>query len=256
MLLSLQNLLTLKEDLTQKGEEGKIVANLLLLPLLGKPFSICDAWLNDIVIDNYFNWLASYYSTHKIETISSLELSTDFSHFRTKLERKQRLAEKRRLQEAEIILCPIAAAKHWYLLIIEKGQDGIFFVTTLDGFNQKQNHRVLWQKAESLIDFLHPETRHEGIIAKSSHIINPQQNVYDCGAVICYFAKIFCEKKSLYKEYLDSQAYTRFRQDIAFALASQEKEVFFNFGKKSQPAKTKSNPSTSLVPSVSQSPSF
>ncbi len=223
--------------LALKGAEGSVAASLLLAPFFTHIMKIELAWLNDIVINNYFNWLAQKYAVKKVATISSLDFfsPTFFTQLST---RRRRQPEKSRLQEADVILVPINQHTHWYLLIIQKREDDIFNLITLDGFNNMPFHPALWQKGEELLAFLHPETSHsQRIFTKQSSLIVRQNNLYDCGAVICYYAKEFCEKMQVSQDLKSARNYTLFREEITQAVASHSKEVFFNFGRPLVPEK-------------------
>lgn len=186
---------------------------------------IGQEWLNDEPVNVFMKSLAST-SHGKVELMDS-QLAKSVKNLQ---DPNQWKGLKNRLAQADLILWPICESNHWYLILLEKTHQKAK-VYMLDGLNDKSHKTIKQTYAMPLVKQQCPTLRGRQI-QYSSLKVPHQSNSYDCGAVICYWAKQFLEEiiknKKLPEINQNKQIdYNAFREEMARSLidfsASKEK---------------------------------
>lgn len=169
------------------------VTERLLLPLLAaeRSFPPQNAWFNDEIINQVFSSLEKN-SDGKIAALSSLYCGSQ-GLFDQLMDRNQLKSLRARLAVANIIFWPVIEQNHWHLVIIDKSNVPVS-VYALDGFN-KQNKDIVRKYGFKLVEAMMPEmVCQEGLVMMGSQITVPEQtDPFNCGPVICHWAKRIAE---------------------------------------------------------------
>jgi len=172
-------------------------------------------WLNCDIILEFFNILEKSSSNQFIVLDNSYIATTDdFNEFIHNIKSNKNLRGlTRKLQQADKIIAPFSTGSHWFLICIEKHEKSNFTITTLDSFNIQSVQENLQIKAIQIIKALFSE--HKQITINHKKLTIPKQdNSYDCGVSICYFAELF-RNGSLPQIQLGKGNYTDYRLHIA-----------------------------------------
>jgi len=167
-------------------------------------------WLNDNLIDFYFNMIKdakiNKYLTCDINILSSLE----FNRFLNNKDLIKNDKKRYNIFHHDHILIPICHSDHWSLVNIHTKQKKVRYFDSCTTLNSNNERKILIKEFISyLID---QDSMKIGFSTKSSEWIFraeaklPQQtNSYDCGVFICFFAKIISYSyKILSNQLLDS----------------------------------------------------
>ncbi|MGD9591724.1 MAG: Ulp1 family isopeptidase [Candidatus Berkiella sp.] len=192
----------------------------LLVPFLRDSFAIDDAWLNDVLINRWFDYLCaqdlSSKSTHVNSTFNENYLRSIQNNGECKEDRK-------RLLNATTIYLPRHIGNHWYLVIVTKYGDHIDFscMDSLSSIPMNDMHQTCIDYAQTLMRSLYGRAYDNFIISTSSKHMPRQSNAFDCGVAICYQGLRHSQNApSLRDETLD---YSPFRLEMARELLN-----FFN----------------------------
>lgn len=198
----------------------------LLVPL-EKPsrFTPRQAWFNDNLVNDYFELLAKQYPV--LEVISSLATQYEIS-LPDRLSTWQKYSEwKSKLSQSPLIFWPIHQADHWHLIIIEnRSREANVYM--LDGFN-KENGTLLKKYGLDLVCSIRSELQYTRGEFMS---VAQQKNTYDCGSVICFYAKLIAEFYHQNQQVPELTIlntsdvnYTSFRKEIANGLVNFKKSA-------------------------------
>ncbi len=212
----------------------------LLLPFLRNGYETQDAWLDDVVINRWFDHLSAKDSSGNIANLHStffesslLGLSAQGAH----------QADRQRLLNAKAIFLPRFLNNHWYFVCIQKHND-YFAITCMDSLTRPENlntssaHRHCFDFAEKLLESLYGAAYDNFVISRTSEAIHRQGNAIDCGPAICYHAQQICNNQFNPMNPVD---YTSFRLEMAHTLIEVFKTPnefvngFIPQGKKSRP---------------------
>jgi hypothetical protein len=178
------------------------------------------AWINERVVDRWFDILSQTYKDKKVANIHSWYKQ---SYIKDLGVAGSRFKDRQRLREAELIFWPIQEGNHWYLLIIEK-KNNCFMLSCLDGFNLREMHFRFLNVGESLVKTLF-NIKDLKIYKKSIHVPE-QDNGDDCALVPCLFGERVCQGRPL--EGVGSCDYKQVRLYVAEKLASLTPQVYLN----------------------------
>lgn len=194
----------------------------LLAPLENPgAFLTSEAWFNDELVNNYFQQLAKQHP--HVSVISSL-MGGCTPPLPERLRSSSRYSEfKGQLSESPLVFWPIHQDSHWYLVVIDNASTDKSNVYMLDGFNSKDIN--LWNKyGFELATAIRPKLSSEQIIGEFINVAK-QQNYYDCGPLICFYAKLIAEFYARHKELPEISVlntsevdYTSFRKNIGDTL--------------------------------------
>ncbi|KAK3929244.1 Sentrin-specific protease 3 [Frankliniella fusca] len=146
-------------------------------------------WFNDEIINFYFNVISeSLQSVHALDTFFYPTLTLKGQESVAKWTKNVNLFEKR------FILIPIHGASHWSLISVDNESKTL---TAFDSLNGDHSHAL-----NVILDFLECEAYRHGVHFqrydyKVTHAddIARQDNSYDCGPFICFYARRVCESK-------------------------------------------------------------
>ncbi len=205
------------QDLSYTEEEVKR----LLLPLeQPHSFTATEAWFNDSLVNDYFQQLATQYPN--LEVISSLMTQCETS-LPDRLRTWSKYREwKMRLSQSSLVFWPIHQADHWHLIVIDnRSREANVYL--LDGFNTK-NKDILTGYGFELASVIRSELPTEHMSGEFISVA-AQKNIYDCGSVICFYAKLIAEFYSKHRQLPELSVlntsnvdYTDFRKNIAETL--------------------------------------
>ena len=95
----------------------------------------------------------------------------------------------KKIREANHILWPICQSQHWFLMIISK-KDKRIQLQCLDGFNSETAHQGLFKEVRGCLRKIFGAGYS---YRQQSLMVQVQNNAYNCGAVVGFYAKLFCE---------------------------------------------------------------
>ncbi|MCS5709677.1 hypothetical protein CC99x_012295 [Candidatus Berkiella cookevillensis] len=206
------------QDLSYREEDVKR----LLVPLeQPDSFTATEAWFNDILVNDYFQQLAAQYSG--VEVISSL-MNQCIPPLPDRFRNEQKYdVWKKKLSESPLVFWPMHQNNHWHLIIIDNTSDPSVYI--LDGFNSR-DEGLLTGSGFELASAIRPLQR-----GRAEHIsgefisVAKQENAYDCGPVICFYAKVIAAYYVRHQQLpnlseLEKVDYTGFRKNIAEALVA------------------------------------
>lgn len=181
-----------------------------------------NQWFGTAIVNTYMNLICQFNRQKNVAAILCGEFYIPDFFKRLATGKKKYRTNYQNLIKADIILWPVERGHHWYLILIHKNEKG-FYIQTVDGFNGS-SHDFLWQKAEELLACLHPNDDRPRMMQR--WLVPEQKNASDCGSVICYWAKQYCEGGPQ-----TTCDYTDFRKEIADQLAKVPKDLLSNYGR-------------------------
>jgi hypothetical protein len=207
-----------------------------------------NGWLNERVVDRWFDMLSQIYKGKRVANIHSWWQE---DYIKSLGAGGARQKDRSRLLQSKLMFWPIARGDHWYLLMIQK-QGTEFTISCLDGFNLHEKHTQLLNLGEKLVKTLFGASSLK--IHKESLSIPIQDGSEDCGPVICLLGERACQGRALEGKGLCD--YKQVRLYIAEKLASLTPQAFLNGyiaqGQRRRQSAQKSNDITkqSSVPKV------
>jgi len=197
-----------------------------------------ESWLNDSNIQDYLSILeAQGFNGTKVVVIDSGHAASNVSSvcFVQSLmnDVQSRRKIKAKLEGANLIFCPVnLGGNHWGLWVLDRRDAENHKVYCLDGFNSNpfvrepegysKDQRTHFDRyIKPLAEFLNFDASQA-----FSQEIPRQQNSFDCGSAVCYWAKIIIRGTHLNEissQKFDAEQYTQFRLEIAKAIVTQHK---------------------------------
>lgn len=203
--------------------------NCLLTPLLSKKYNEKDAWLSDFFIISFLK------EKIKHSTKSDILIYDCYPDNPTLASNMMRVAKKNK--NATKVIWPICEKQHFYLIMIDYHlAKNIVYIYALDGFNSKNQQKLYLKKANDFAEMLYPKAE---CYMKIPQKIIHQDNIMDCGVVVCYYASHFIKKTSLefqawaycfsfpkpLSDYQALQPYTPYRKKIAESIFSASNRI-------------------------------
>jgi len=180
--------------------------------LLGPICKNHDGQLDDDCMNLFCNLLVLRFPQNKIAVLDSLHFidSEGNSEFKKLLQRvgenlehtnisskrkNDRIKQRQKYKNANIIFWPVHVPGHWHMYIIEKIKDNTYTIHGLDGFNQFSTHAQNCNKIKTFLRALYQDQNQTKLtITTGTYAIQQQQDSVSCGVIALHFAERRCEE--------------------------------------------------------------
>jgi sentrin-specific protease 1 len=169
-----------------------------------------EKWLNDNIIDFYFNMIKDTERNKHLECDINVLSSFEFKRFLNNKEFIKHDSNRCNIFKHDYIIIPICYSNHWSLVNIHIKQKKVRFFDSCTSLESNDKRKILIKEFVSFIidndarkkDF--STNLSEWVFRNESKL--PQQcNNFDCGLFICLFAKIISySAKIIPSQYLEN----------------------------------------------------